>query len=77
MEKQTIVHKLSESEKQCKKCSGEMNTISQTYVRTEMIVIPRMVLAIEHKQEVCACENCKKNAEGNIKKTKIVPTPKS
>ena len=74
MEKQTIVHTLSESEKRCEKCSGEMKTITEAYVRTEMIVIPRMVLAIEHKQEVCACENCKKKAEGNIKKTKM-PTP--
>ena len=45
-----------------------MKTITEAYVRTEMIVIPRMVLAIEHKQEVCACENCKKSAEGHIKK---------
>lgn len=71
MEKQTIVHTLSESEKRCEKCSGEMKTITEAYVRTEMIVIPRMVLAIEHKQEVCACENCKKSAEGHIKKTKL------
>ena len=74
MEKQTIVHTLSESEKRCEKCSGEMKTITEAYVRTEMFVIPRMVLAIEHRQEVCACENCKKNAEGHIKKTKM-PTP--
>lgn len=74
MEKQTIVHILSENEKRCEKCSGEMKTITETYVRTEMIVIPRMVLAIEHRQEVCACENCKKSAEGRIKKTKL-PTP--
>lgn len=46
-----------------------MKAITEAYVRTEMIVIPRMVLAIEHRQEVCACENCKKKAEGNIKKS--------
>lgn len=71
MEKQTIVHTLSENKKRCEKCSGEMKTITEAYVRTEMIVIPRMVLAIEHKQEVCACENCKKSAEGHIKKNKV------
>lgn len=68
MKKQTIVHTLSESEKRCEKCSGEMKTITEAYVSTEMIVIPRMVLAIEHKQEICACKNCKKKSEGNIEK---------
>ena len=52
MEKQTIVHTLSESEKRCEKCSGEMKTITEAYVRTEMIVIPRMVLAIAWNPEV-------------------------
>lgn len=63
------MHTLSENEKRCEKYSCEMKTITEAYVRTEMIVIPRMVLAIEHRQEVCACENCKKKAEGNIKKS--------
>ena len=58
MKKQTIVHTLSESEKRYEKCSGEMKTITEAYVRTEMIVITQMVLAIEHKQEICSCENC-------------------
>lgn len=48
-----------------------MHKITVNHVRTDLIVIPRMVLAIEHKQEVYACDSCKKNGEGKIKKSKV------
>lgn len=51
-----------------------MHKITVNHVRTDLIVIPRMVLAIEHKQEVYACDSCKKNGEGKIKKSKV-PAP--
>lgn len=46
-----------------------INTIN--HVRTDLIVIPPMVFAIEHKQEVFACNCCKKNGEGKMKKSKV------
>ncbi|WP_367180414.1 IS66 family transposase [uncultured Enterococcus sp.] len=74
IEKHTIIHPLSESEKHCDHCSCEMHKITANHIRTDLIVIPRMILAIEHKQEVYACDHCKRNGEGKIKKSEV-PTP--
>lgn len=52
----------------------EIRKITTNHIRTDLIVITRMVLAIEHKQEVYACDCCKKNGEGKINKSKV-PTP--
>lgn len=57
---ETIEYTLTESEKICPKCEGELTTMKQE-IRKEIKIIPAQVSVVEHVTEVCVCRNCDKN----------------
>jgi len=71
--KETIEYKLSDEERLCPKCGGELGEMN-TVVRMEIEVIPAKYKAVEHRTKVYSCRNCdKKGTEGTII---TAPSPK-
>jgi len=71
--KETIEYKLTDEERVCPKCGGELGEM-KTIVRTEIEVIPAQYKTVEHRTKVYSCRTCdKKDTEGTII---AAPSPK-
>ena len=71
--KETIEYKLTDEERICPKCGGELEGMN-TIVRTEIEVVPAKYKAVEHRTKVYSCRTCdKKGTDGTII---TAPSPK-
>ncbi|SHK64017.1 IS66 family transposase [Paramaledivibacter caminithermalis] len=67
---EVIEYDLSEEDKECPECSGNLHKMSEE-IRRELVIIPAQVKVIKHVRSVYACRNCERE---NIK-TPIITAP--
>ena len=64
--KKTIEYTLTDEERACPKCGGELDEM-KTVVRTEIEVVPAQYKTVEYRTKVYSCRICdKKGTEGTI-----------
>ena len=58
---QQIIHELSERERICPNCKGELHACGHDVLRRELTVIPAQYMVTEHVQTVYSCRDCEKS----------------
>jgi len=57
------VHELSDDERVCPVCGGDLHACGHEVYRRELEVIPASIRAVEHVQAVYTCRDCEKNGD--------------
>jgi transposase len=69
LDREKYVHCLSEDKQVCQNCSQNLTTISQSFVRSELVYVPAKLKVIDHYRESYECRCCKKRNLPAIQKT--------
>lgn len=69
-----IEHRLSDDEKTCAQCEGDLHEMS-TQVRRELVIVPAQVKVVEHVQYVYGCRQCEREALSIPITTAKMPAP--
>ena len=64
---------LTDEQRLCEYCNGEMTTMTYTPVREEIRITPAKVERIRLMQEVAICPECKKDGDGTLVKASVYP----
>jgi len=72
------VHELSDDERICPVCGGDLHACGHEVYRRELEVVPASIKAVEHVQTVYTCRDCENKNDGDVAQPMIkadVPKP--
>lgn len=69
-----VVYTVPEEERECDRCSAEMQTVGKEFIRDELVFVPAKLFVRKHYAEVLKCSECGNNESRDAQKPDIEKT---